>query len=122
MTDALKWIELVEALRRSETYFPPLLIASAADTLVVETYVSSHPLSGLILCGEPSSAALTPMPTFDYEPFFPLALARTAEAAQHRLMRDYPDEIDVLAFDSEKQMMSASGAKKALDWMASTSL
>lgn len=115
-------IDLVDALKQSETYFPPLLIASASDTLIAETYVSSHPLSGLILCGEPSSD-VKPTTTFDYEPFFPIALvSMTGKEPSGRLVQDYPDDVDVLTFDSQEELLSSNGAQRALDWMASAGL
>ncbi|SCZ93930.1 BZ3500_MvSof-1268-A1-R1_Chr6-3g08997 [Microbotryum saponariae] len=96
--------DYIAYLRTSTTSpFPPLLFAHSTSTLLAETYVSSHPLSGMVLCSPPSlsdfgrfdpfhpsqkqrqdletaatSASSTPLgPTqdlFNYEPGFPIAI------------------------------------------------
>lgn len=102
--------ELVKEIRQSSSPFPPLLCAYGLNTLVAQTYVSSHPLSGLILVEPPLTvrAAAKSIPTlplkdveeFSYEPFFPVAIlcarARAKELEQHRLRTEYPDEVNLL--------------------------
>ncbi|SCV67398.1 BQ2448_5009 [Microbotryum intermedium] len=51
--------DLLSSFRNStSTPFPPLLLSHLWSTLLAETYVSSHPLSGLVLCSPPSLSEL----------------------------------------------------------------
>ena len=102
--------ELAKEIRQSSSPFPPLLCAYGLNTLVAQTYVSSHPLSGLVLVEPPLTigAAAESMPTlplkkvdeFSYEPFFPVGIlcarARAEELERHRLRMEYPDEVNLL--------------------------
>lgn len=51
-------------------------------------------------------------PEFDYEPFFPIALlgsrSRAEELEQHRLRRDYSDEVHLLV-TPDNEVISADG-------------
>lgn len=65
--------------------FPPLLVSTGLASLVAENYVSSHPLSGLVLLDPPLSplkaheanpeALPAPLDDFTYEPRFPTLVA-----------------------------------------------
>jgi hypothetical protein len=104
------FLELASEITKSESPFPPLLCAAGLDTLLAQTYVSSHPLSGLLLVDPPLSIkealARKPgivdpsMPEFDYEPFFPIALLTSRSRAEamekHRLRQDYSEETRLL--------------------------
>ncbi|GAA6015101.1 hypothetical protein JCM11491_001662 [Sporobolomyces phaffii] len=122
--------ELVSLLRDSSASpFPPLLFASAAASLVAETYVSSHPLSGLVL-DRPLAAPLahsrlpaafkTPLAEFDYEPFFPVAVVEDAGApSESRLASEFGGAVDdddalVRRIDVTRD---DDGWRQVMDWM-----
>jgi hypothetical protein len=101
--------ELATQIRQSQSPFPPLLFSSSLDTLISEKYVSSHPLSGLVLVDPPLSIGKAakarpdlPLPNeeYDYEPFFPVAIltsrARATELETHRLRQDYGEDVNLL--------------------------
>lgn len=81
--------------------FAPIIIAAQASTLLSQSYISSHPASGLVLVAPPhTTAAATgqngadPLPEFTFEPHFPvLVLAADANAQEtqerNRLVRDF---------------------------------
>lgn len=76
--------------------FPPLLVSTALPSLVAETYVSSNPLSGLVLLDPPLTPRkafkpnryllTTKLEDFTYEPRFPTLVAWTrAELDRQRI-------------------------------------
>ncbi|GAA5901510.1 hypothetical protein JCM6882_006300 [Rhodosporidiobolus microsporus] len=99
--------ELVRLLQdpAHSTPFPPLLFAHSLSALLAETYVSSHPLSGLCLVS-PTPAAVaderlpsvfkTALDDFNYEPGFPIAVVeQEGQAAPvHRLVKEFAEEDD----------------------------
>jgi len=84
--------ELKVNLRLSGSPFPPVIFARGFASLIAQTYISSNPAHGLFLISPPLSNALlfpavlrTPLPEFDYELNFPIAvMARSAEMVQLR--------------------------------------
>ncbi|GAA6002465.1 hypothetical protein JCM10207_001135 [Rhodosporidiobolus poonsookiae] len=98
--------EMVRLLRdpANSSPFPPLLFASQASSLVAETYVSSHPLSGLCLVEPtPAPVAHEQLPSvfsslvddFNYEPGFPIAVVgaeRSTDRQEHRLLKEFEEE------------------------------
>lgn len=115
--------------------FPPLLFASEADSLVAETYVSSHPLSALCLVSPlPAPSAherdpdMYPTPLtadFDYEPGFPIAVLQEGQAPtpapQHRLLRDFANPEDPEDQDGLVRLLvgrrDQQGWQQVMDWM-----
>lgn len=108
--------ELSQAIRNSDSPFPPLLISKGLDTLIAQTYVSSHPLSGLVLVDPPltvqqaretatDTKSLQGVQEFDYEPFFPVAILaqrrRAEELERHRLRQDYSEDVELLVTSDE---------------------
>ena len=68
-------------IRSSMIPFPPVIIAEGYAALVAQTYISSHPASGLILIDPPVTNKDVPksiisetLPEFTYEPKFPIAV------------------------------------------------
>jgi len=66
--------------------FPPVVFASGFACLIAQAYVSSHPARGLFLVSPPlSNASLypdilpTPLPEFDYELRFPIAVMGSSD-------------------------------------------
>ncbi|GAA6027348.1 hypothetical protein JCM8097_002615 [Rhodosporidiobolus ruineniae] len=100
--------ELVRLLRdpAHSSPFPPLLFAHSSASLLAETYVSSHPLSGLCLVSPlPAPLAQQQLPDalktgleeFNYEPGFPIAVVEQEGrkgGEEHRLLREFADEED----------------------------
>lgn len=133
----LKRTELLKLLRDPATSspFPPLLFAAESDTLVAETYVSSHPLSALCLVA-PLPAPIahkrdpdtypTPLSSdFDYEPGFPIAVlqedATSTTAPPHRLLRDFANPEDPEDQDGLVRLLvgrrDQQGWQHVMDWM-----
>lgn len=99
---SLPHAEIVSLLRdpAASPPFPPLLFASGPSSLLAETYVSSHPLSGLCLVSPlsaPLAHAAVPqafpaaLDDFNYEPGFPIAVVapRGSAAGEHRLVDEF---------------------------------
>jgi hypothetical protein len=89
--------ELSKAFQQ-DIFYPPILFARDEDVAIAEQYVSSHPLSGLVLWSKEKSkqdkigrASLK----CDYEPNFPIALVGLQK---HRLWSMESDWIS--KFDS----------------------
>lgn len=80
--------------------FPPIIFARSLSCLIAQTYISSHPASGLFLISPPISnasvsKALLPskLPEFNFEAKFPIAVMETERKmrlfrAQHRFGND----------------------------------
>lgn len=108
--------ELKQQLRQSSSPFPPLLFARGYNSLVAQTYVSSHPLSGLVLVDPPLSIAEAlksrkdllkgEHQEFDYEPFFPISILssrqRAEELERHRLRAEFSEEVHLLVSPDEE--------------------
>lgn len=86
------------------------MIARALGSLIAQTFISSHPASGLVLISPPLSNSSdsvsdllpTPLPEFDFEPRFPVALVCTHAESEllkktNRLAQDA--DVDILAVD-----------------------
>ncbi|KAG6901901.1 hypothetical protein C0995_006739 [Termitomyces sp. Mi166 len=91
---------LRDEIRLSVMPFPPIIFARSLSCLIAQTYISSHPASGLFLMSPPLSNAsvskdLLPskLPEFDFEAKFPIAVMATEREmglfrAQHRFGND----------------------------------
>jgi hypothetical protein len=78
------YIETTSMVKLTTIPFPPVIVARSSACLIAETYISSHPASGMVLINPPvSNAELvgtklpTPLKEFDYEPNFPIAVITT---------------------------------------------
>lgn len=126
--------DLKDILGRSGSPYPPLLIASHHATLLAQTYVSSHPLTALLLSSptHPPRAYLesphlfsTDLAVFDYEPRFPIGihpvLARQGEAEEERLLAEVGERDEDGAEDSLVSRLKggkdAEGWVDAMEWM-----
>lgn len=121
--DLLKAIEeLVAALQEAQTTFPPVIFARQCAGLISQTYISSHPATAMILLSPPPSNAdvsilKSPLPEFNFEPLFPIALvAETADMQalkeRSRLARD--PGVDTFTVSS---LESESTAVKLSSWL-----
>ena len=131
----LEGAEIAGAFREAPSPFPPLLCAYGLSTLLAEQYVSSHPLTGLLLVDPPltlsaarrlaPSLKLDDVADFDYEPNFPLAILtsrlRAKELEAHRLRREYSDEVNLLVTNSD-DVFSEDAFNRVRDWMDSNGL
>ncbi|KAM0787577.1 hypothetical protein ACM66B_003647 [Microbotryomycetes sp. NB124-2] len=113
--------ELVNSLRESaNSPFPPVLLASGLSTLVAETYVSSHPLSGLFLHEPIVTDDLPPgVSAFDYEPHFPIGLLgdKLDTLKQTRLGSEWYEDEDDGFVSLVQGQRDESGWRKFLDWL-----
>lgn len=67
--------DLVQAMQE-HTYFPPLLIGHGDDAWkTCQKYVCNKPVSGLVLIHhDHANGPLSPLPSFEFEPHFPLCV------------------------------------------------
>lgn len=106
--------------------YPPFLLAAHLATLPAQAYVSSHPLSALLLHSpvppleahaRHPDAFPTPLEAeFDFEPHFPVAVmhAEGGKALkEERLVREF-DEEDVARL---KGGLDDKGFKKVVEWL-----
>lgn len=107
------------------SFFPPLLFSKGRlECLLAQTYVSSNPLSGLVLISPPAEDSAS----FDFEPRFPTLIMSTSQTSQnlapdHRLLKDYPDEVDHLAIvEGHSNMTDQTAFEKVKEWMDNNGL
>ncbi|KAF5374761.1 hypothetical protein D9758_000126 [Tetrapyrgos nigripes] len=91
---------LGDVVRSSFIPFPPVFIARGLACLITQTYISSHPASGLVLLSPPPNNAavsqkLLPsaLQEFNFEPKFPICIVSTPKEmeilrSQNRLAQD----------------------------------
>jgi len=101
-------IELDSIVRMSFIPFPPVIIARGVACLITQTYISSHPASGVVLISPPPCNTMvprnllpTPLPEFDFEPKFPICVVATGEDMQilqrhNRLVKDQAADVIVV--------------------------
>lgn len=105
---------------QTTAFFPPLLFSKGKlGCLLAQTYVSSNPISGLVLISPPVSKTL---PDFNFEPRFPIMVMSTkAEEkliSQHRLVIEALDEIDqVIVSGDGTNLEREDGFQKVVEWM-----
>ncbi|KAK7465711.1 hypothetical protein VKT23_005682 [Stygiomarasmius scandens] len=100
--------ELDSIVRMSFIPFPPVIIARGVACLITQTYISSHPASGLVLISPPPCNTMiprnllpTPLPEFDFEPKFPICVVATEEDMQilqrhNRLVKDQAADVIIV--------------------------
>ncbi|TFK41014.1 hypothetical protein BDQ12DRAFT_418811 [Crucibulum laeve] len=110
--------ELKSAINYSMIPFPPVIFARSKACLIAQTYISSHPATGLVLISPPASNAdiderwlPARLPEFDFEPQFPIAVLGTSQETKalqkaHRLCQ--AQNVDVITVDNVdgKQMFA----------------
>ncbi|KAM0749211.1 hypothetical protein T439DRAFT_326955 [Meredithblackwellia eburnea MCA 4105] len=111
----------------SPSPFPPLLISSHLSSLLSQTYVSSHPLSGLLLLSPTPVSALhsshssifpTEVEEFNYEPTFPLGLILEDGEKLCERWEELKDEDEVrVAWVDEGDAKGKKGFQKCVKWM-----
>ncbi|KAI9319022.1 hypothetical protein BX666DRAFT_1922308 [Dichotomocladium elegans] len=75
--------------------FPPVMIGHGeAAWRVCQKYVANQPLSALVLMDGPSLVDASTLPSFEFEPYFPIMLM--SEKVPPFLLK-YGDEVDVLS-------------------------
>lgn len=116
------------------TSYPPLLISNHLSTLVAQQYVSSHPLSGLLLHSAVSPLVAhdfaptvfpTPLSDFTFEPQFPISVMETdgtiLKELGGRLVEQFSEDdggdVKKLAGDRDQE-----GWNIAMHWMDSNGL
>ncbi|KAJ3971940.1 hypothetical protein EV361DRAFT_799083 [Lentinula raphanica] len=85
--------ELSTIVKTSSNPFPPILFARNTTCLITQTYISSHPASGLVLISPPSSNHAHGLPEFNYEAQFPIVVVDTPGGmerlqAENRLVKE----------------------------------
>ncbi|ESK98356.1 hypothetical protein Moror_106 [Moniliophthora roreri MCA 2997] len=115
--------ELQSAIRLCIIPFAPVIIARGPTCLIAQQYISSHPATGLILISPPPSNTdvdilPTPLPEFDFEPKFPIAIFATPQEldalkVKNRLVRD--GGVDVVAVGDTMGQDAFAKIEKWLD-------
>lgn len=113
-------LEFVSCLSQSPSPFPPVIFARGPGSLIAQTFISSHRAGGMFLISPPASNAdvpdhllPTPLPEFDFEMKFPIALMGTAEEIeklqQHRDLTKtgYVDTYIVDVIDEDTVLLKA---------------
>ncbi|KAH9815521.1 hypothetical protein DFH28DRAFT_1082336 [Melampsora americana] len=97
---------------QATSFFPPLLFSKGRlECLLAQTYVSSNPLSGLVLISPPPKDSTS----FDFEPRFPTLImstvSKTSKNAVDHLMINEGDSnmTDQTTFDKVKEWMDNNG-------------
>ncbi|KAH7883732.1 hypothetical protein F5I97DRAFT_1814327 [Phlebopus sp. FC_14] len=108
--------ELKTNLLSSDLPFPPVIFANGFASFVAQTYISSNPAQGLFLISPPSDAnphpniLPTPLPKFNYELKFPMALMALPEemvvlkARSRFTTSDWVDVIEVDNLEGEQAL------------------
>ncbi|KAF7306677.1 hypothetical protein MIND_00459300 [Mycena indigotica] len=87
--------ELKSELRLSgyASFFPPVIFGRAGASLIAQAYISSNPVSAMMLMGNipaknaevPKTLLSAPLEEFNFEPKFPISLLTTPQHMQHLL-------------------------------------
>ncbi|KAK4705879.1 hypothetical protein P7C70_g301, partial [Phenoliferia sp. Uapishka_3] len=121
------------------TPFPPLLISSHLSTLLAQSYVSSHPLSGLLLHSpiqatavhksHPSIFSTGPLAEFDFEPNFPVGIMWDSKGAEEEGLRSGNWLVDEFSAEEDRGEVRVlrggkdkEGWKEVLEWMDESGL
>lgn len=119
--------ELASHVRLAAIPFAPVVIARSTGSLIAQTYISSHPASGLLLISPPESNAAvsssgllpSPIPEFNFETKFPLAILCTEDdkkkLAENRLWND--DNVDKLVVKDHAAIDGQKGRMKIETWL-----
>ncbi|KAH9887998.1 hypothetical protein C8Q73DRAFT_748356 [Cubamyces lactineus] len=119
--------ELASHIRMLAIPFAPVIISRAGATLIAQTYISSHPATGLLLISPPPSNASvpqallpTPLEEFNFEARFPCAIMCTeAEqprlAAESRLWKD--PGVDKIVVQDEDAVVGQEGVVQIEQWL-----
>ena len=113
--------------------FAPVIFARGPGAIIAQTYISSHPASGLLLISPPVSndnlrstseaqghtLLPTALPEFNFEPKFPCAILCTqqesSELSNGRLWED--DNVDKLVTRDEHTIDGQEGFVKVEQWL-----
>ena len=124
------FVELASHIRLLAIPFAPVIVARAGGTLIAQTYISSHPASALLLISPPpSNSALatsnssllpTPLPEFNFEPRFPVAVMATERERQmleneSRLWQD--PNVDKMVIKDDDALTGQEGLVKIEEWL-----
>ena len=91
--------------------FPPVLIGHGeAAWRLCQKYVANEPLSGLVLINGPSSIDAQTLPSFEFEPHFPILAV--AQAPSFLI----EDEIDIIN-DNNNNNNQEEEMNQALEWI-----
>ncbi|KAI0659916.1 hypothetical protein C8Q70DRAFT_982550 [Cubamyces menziesii] len=119
--------ELASHIRMLAIPFAPVIISRAGATLIAQTYISSHPATGLLLISPPPSNASvpqsllpTPLEEFIFEARFPCAIL-CAEAEQSRLAAEsrlWKDPgVDKIVVQDEDAVVGQQGVVQIEQWL-----
>ncbi|KAL7277100.1 hypothetical protein ACG7TL_008945 [Trametes sanguinea] len=119
--------ELASHIRTLAIPFAPVIVSRAAGTLIAQTYISSHPATGLLLISPPPTNASvpksllpTPLPEFNFEPRFPCAIMCTEEekarlAKEHRLWNE--TGVEKIVVEDERALVGQEGVVMIERWL-----
>ncbi|KAI9256480.1 hypothetical protein BDA99DRAFT_516522 [Phascolomyces articulosus] len=109
------WFKDVNTKIREMGMFPPVLIGHGeAAWRLCQKYVANEPLSGLVLISGPSSVDPQTLPSFEFEPRFPILAV--SEAPRFLI----EDEIDIIQEEeetTEKKNQQQEEMNQVLNWV-----
>lgn len=93
--------------------FPPVMIGHGeAAWKLCQKYVANQPLSALILVDGPSSIDAATLPSFEFEPYFPLMVATNNVPS---FLLEYKDDIDVISTQDNNEQVNQD---QVVSWIA----
>ena len=94
--------------------FPPVMIGHGeAAWKLCQKYVANQPLSALVLVDGPSSVDATTLPSFEFEPYFPMMVATNKVPS---FLLEYKDDIDLVSSNNESNEQGNQDA--VVSWIA----
>lgn len=103
------WYQELHEQVQKMAMFPPVMIGHGEVAWkLCQKYVANQPLSALILVDGPSSMDAATLPSFEFEPYFPMMVATNNVPS---FLLEYKDDIDVY---SSKD----SNVDHVVSWMA----
>ena len=116
--------DLRDEIRLSIMPFPPIIFARSLSCLIAQTYISSHPASGLFLISPPlsnasvSEALPSKLPEFNFESKFPIAIMATEK--EMKLIRDHhrfgnDPEVDTISVADLESVYALAAIEEWLD-------
>ncbi|KAI9498029.1 hypothetical protein BDB00DRAFT_800725 [Zychaea mexicana] len=101
------WYTDLDAKVRDLAMFPPVLIGHGeAAWRLCQKYVANQPLSGLILIDGPSAVDPKTLPSFEFEPYFPILAVSRAPSFL------IESEVDIIKKDGDDDEMD-----QVLEWI-----
>ncbi|KAI7886284.1 hypothetical protein K492DRAFT_190250 [Lichtheimia hyalospora FSU 10163] len=108
------WYQELHEQVRKMAMFPPVMIGHGeAAWKLCQKYVANQPLSALVLVDGPSSVDATTLPSFEFEPYFPMMVATSKVPS---FLLEYKDDIDLIPSNNDNNEQRYQDA--VVSWIA----